>query len=296
MNTKLKTCLLPVLLGFVFVNQSSAQIKTIPVTLNVLEQITLASREAGFISESKALPGNFADADSVIIEIDAREIDLEIKKTSIDLKALQLAARDNSRVKEATARHCSACEYVLGLEKLATKTSFPRIEMVRAKAELDEIEAQLSGANSQLKRSRLESESKQAELKLLEFRKQNATITSPVSGSVADVFKHKGDFVFKGEPIAVIYRLDTLSGVALVKKDDLDPSKALGRKIRVKLKEGNVQTVAIARVAPRVDASSMYRVYFEIQNTKSATGQWSLLPGMSASGSLLPKGDTAASK
>lgn len=292
----IKPNLFLILLPLLLTGDLFGQVGSIPVTLNVLEQVTISPREDGFILVSKALAGNSVAQDSVIVELDPHAVDLEIKKASIELQALQLLATDQSQINEATARRCSAHEYVAGLARLSSKTSFPRMDMVRAQAELDEFDAQLSGANLRFKRSKFDSESKQAELNLLEFRKENMKILSPFAGSIAEVFKFKGDFVFKGESIAVIYRLDTLAGVALIKKEDLYPAEAYGRQIRLKLKEGIEQMASIERVSPRIDASGMYRVYFEIQNTESRPGQWDLLPGMTISGTLLPKDEIAISK
>lgn len=273
--------LVPIPVGTAYCEDDS-----IIVTLDLLQQVTLACKEDGFIKSSKAKPGNSVSANETVIQIDPTELKFELEKARADLEALQVSATDNSEIDGARAKRTGALEYIEGLERIAPLTRLPRLEIVRAQSEFDESDAALVGAMNKRQKARLEFNAKGAEVRLLSYRLNNMTLASPFAGRIAEAFKFEGDFVTKGEEIAVIYRLDQLAGVALISRNLFRPAEIIGKSIAVTW-DGGTQSSTIERVQPRVDAADMYSVYFEIENVRDQnTGQWWLLPGMTITGKL----------
>lgn len=260
----------------------------IQVSVEVLEQVTFAPREDGFIVEFEPLVGQELKEDQVVIRLDGRSNALELKKAIVEVESLELQSEDRSEMKIATAKLRSANENLSQLSKVSRSgiTRIPTLEMIRAQAGQDESKAELGKAKVASKKVAFELAAKQAEVKLLELQKDFLTIRSPFPGNIAEVFKYRGDFVAQGTPIATVYRLDQLAGVALIGQRTLPIQSAVGKKVSVEI-GGEEKVLEILRVSPRVDAVDSYRAFFKLENAKDKeSGQWLLFPGVVLSGKL----------
>lgn len=261
----------------------------VQISVEVIEQVTLAPREDGFIVDFKPFVGQQLEAGQVVIQLDSRSNTFALNKAIAEAQALKLQSEDRSGIEIANAKLRSASENFSQLSQVSRSqiTRIPALEMIRAQTGQDESKAELSRAKTEREKASFELAAKQSEIELLELQRKFLTIRSPFSGNIADVFKYRGDFVTKGTPVATVYRLDKLAGIALINQRSIPIQSAVGKKVKVEI-GGKEKLIEILRVSPRIDAVDTYRAFFRLENAKDKkNGQWILFPGVVLSGSFV---------
>ena len=209
----------------------------------------------------------------------------ELAVTRSDYRALKIKSQNDAREKSGRAREHSARVNLQKLREVKSRyqVSVPALELVRAESQLKEAASDRAGAKQELSQFKFEAEAKLKESELLKFDIGKSTIISRFDGTISQVEKHVGEFVQAGETIVELYRMDRLSGVILVNREQLLPEEAIGVTGKLVIKsndESRSHKITIVRTMPRVDVDGKYRAFVEIDNEKHQSGNWRLLPGM----------------
>lgn len=258
-----------------------------PITLEVLDRVTVAAHTNGFIHRIPVRSGDLVQSDDLIVEFDTTKLELQLRAAENEHEALVAKARNRGEELASLAREKAA---KLNVDKLSEVKSqygqvVPQLEMTRAQSELEETTAQKESAIVSRRQFAKEAEAKKNELQMIQLDINKSKIYGQFDGVIASVLKYSNDFVERGEPIAEVYRMDVLSGVLLVDQNKLPPVNAVGMPVRVVIQSTDEEpvdlSVEILRVFPRIDVDGKYMAYVEIRNELDPISRrWKFRPGM----------------
>jgi len=256
------------------------------MTLDLLDRVAVSASVDGVIKSISGRPGSLIMKDQTLIELDTQRRQKELAVALTDYRALKLRSENNAREESGRAREYSAR---VNLEKLREVTNryqvnVPALEIVRAESQLKEASSDLAGAKQERSQFKVEADSRLRQSELLVHDLEQSIINSQYDGTIAQVEKHAGEFVQAGETIVELYRMDRLSGVVLVDREQLLPEEAIdvtGELVIESKNESRSYKITIVRTLPRVDVDGKYRAFVEIENERHESGNWRLLPGMS---------------
>jgi len=255
------------------------------MTLDLLDRVAVSASVDGVIKSISGRTGSVIRKDEPLIELRTDRREKELAVAHSDYRALSVRSQNNAREKSSRAREYSARVNLKKLREVKTRyqVNVPALELVRAESQVKEAYYDRAGARRELSQFKFEADAKLRESELLEFDIEKSTINSQYDGTISQVEKHAGEFVQAGETIVELYRMDRLSGVVLVNRNQLLPEEAIGVVGELVIKsngESRSYKIEIARTLPRVDVDGKYRAFVEIDNEMHESGTWRLLPGM----------------
>jgi len=255
------------------------------MTLDLLDRVAVSASVDGVIKSISGRTGSPTTKGQPLIQLRTERRHKELAATQSDYRALKVRSQNDAREKSIRAREYSARVNLKKLREVKSRyqVNVPALELVRAESQVKEASADRAGARKELSQFKLEAEAKLRESELLKFDIKESTINSQYDGTISQVEKHAGEFVQAGETIVELYRMDRLSGVVLVNRDQLLPEEAIGVNGELVIEsngESRSHKITIVRTLPRVDVDGKYRAIVEIDNEKHESGNWRLLPGM----------------
>lgn len=264
------------------------------VRLEVIQKVDLAPKRDGFLKKGNLSPGTYVDSGDVIALLDSQRERLAVRKLRAEVASLKLASENEASLRKATETISVNQLRVNELAQARSRTFIPALEMRQAQSDLKTAIADRDDARSMVSVAKQNLLAKQAELESAEMELAWSAIYSPFSGVVYEQKKYVGEAVTSADSIAVIYRLDYLSGNILLKKSEVPISQVsnLRGKVEVEISEGQTRYFPFETVGliPRVERDGRYLVAIKIENTKledeNGVMRWALLPGMR--GHLLP--------
>ena len=255
------------------------------MTIDLLDRISVSSPVEGVIKTVAGRVGSPVSEGDLLIQLDTDRRRLQLRARENEFRALKIKSENDSREKTGEAREQSAR---VNLEKLQEVTNryriaVPALEMARAESQLKEATIEKMGARQQASQFKFEARASFDQMNLLKYDLAKSSINAPYDGTIARIDKHPGEFVQPGETIAELYRMDRLSGVVLINRDQLAPEEAIGVTGRLEI-ENNDQSfsyeISIVRILPRMDIDGKYRAFVEFNNEQTPDGKWRLFPGM----------------
>jgi len=254
------------------------------MTVDLLDQVAVSSSVDGSIQKISTRSGQPVKQGDLLIQLDTNRLEKQLLVAEAEYQALATKSQNDSLYRIALSRERAARVNVDRLrEVVARGFKVPQLEMTRAESELQQAVAEKSGATGELSQFHSEAEAKLKEIDLLQFDLQESSIQCKYDGAIAQVQKHVGEYIQKGETIAELYRLDRLAGAVLIRRDQLAPEDAIGvaGKFVIEGADGKREfDITIQRIFPRVDVDGKYRAFVDLENEQNDDGKWRLLPGL----------------
>ncbi len=253
--------------------QVAAEQITDPDALMVLtSEVELAASEPGIVEKVHFTEGEAIVRGTPIISLNDAKIRREAKAAAQEAEIALLASENDVDARFAEKSKAVA-EAELSRAKLAVELS----EKSVSKSELDQLRLQAERAElaeEQAKRDLevavLRAELEQSRAEISAVRMDDMKIKVPFDGVVVEIFKHAGEWVSVGEPVARVIQLDPLRVEALVDGLQYDLSlQGQPASITAKLPAGEERTFTgkVSFVSPEIDPDNgLMVVWAEIEN------------------------------
>lgn len=179
---------------------SGPAISAVPGSVAVLAEyrMQLKSEAGGRVVGSELDPGKKFSAGAMLVQIETKDLALEIERTQIEYDAAKQRIAVGSSVK---LQLDSAREGLENLERLTKEGNYPLAELEKQRRGVKQVEQSLAledVANAQL----LATYENTLQVKRRQLQKM--TIVAPFDGVVSEVYARPGDLISPGAPIALL--------------------------------------------------------------------------------------------
>lgn len=242
------------------------------VLIKLIEQVEVPAREAGVLQSVSVREGEMVAAGAALAQIDDSKARFDKLKAELELAAARKLAESDVKVRYARkSADVAGSELRRALEsekRLAESVSASELDQLRLIAERTVLE--IEQAELDLDLARTARELKENDVQMAQHGINERRVTAPLAGLVAEIHRHRGEWVQPGEPILRILRLDRLRAEGL-----LDAQAVRGdlnsRPVKLTVKQGDkaAQQYAgkIVFVSPEIDpVNGQVRVWAEIEN------------------------------
>lgn len=267
---------------------SAAAFARVPhCVISLIDEAQVPAREAGELLGLDVREGAKVQAGQLLARIDDEVSRARREIAELEFQAAEAQATNEVRIEAAIAgADVAEAEFQ---QSLATNKRNPgsvsvsqlRKEQLAAK----HAKLQIKLAEHEVAVAVLTSKGKGAQVKASDIDISRRQILAPIDGVVAQLSKHKGEWVNPGDALLRIVRMDKLRIEGFLNADEFSPIDVADRpvSVEVKLTRGRVEkfTTKIEFVSPLVEASGEYRVWAEIDN-RQERDHWILRPGMTA--------------
>lgn len=258
------------------------------VRMEVIQKLDLAPERDGFLGELNLSPGTIVLEGETIATLKSKKVALTVRKLKAEVAALKLTAANDAEYRKAEQAMAVSNYRIAELEKARQVTRIPGLEIQEAKTELKTAVASRDDARTKQLEAAQQMSAKQAELDIAMLELEQSTIRSPFDGIVYQQNKYPGESITTQESIAVIYRLDFLSGNVLLKQSDVSISDVsqLNGSVEVEVSPGKKTSFPFEMIGPvpRIEKDGRYLVAIKIKNSmiedQNGKKAWALLPGM----------------
>lgn len=180
--------------------------------LTVSESVKVAAPAAGVLRNLAAREGARLRPGELLAEVDSREASLEADVIRQDLAVARRESESDVRVRLAEKENKVAEAELLRAtsinEQLPNTVSAKEVDRLRLAMERTELEIEHARFERELLAARLLRI--EADLRLAQHRVERMSVTAPIAGVVAEVYRRAGEWVDAGEPIARMVRVDRL--------------------------------------------------------------------------------------
>lgn len=251
--------------------------------VSLIDTVKVPAQEAGVLVSLEAREGMQVEEGMLLGQVNASKAEHVKRVADAEKRVAEEQAKNDVNI-----RFSVAAAGVAKWEYEANKEANRRSQNAVAHAEIQRLllnwkkgELQIEQAQVEQKIAELTAEAKAAEVDAAEDDIQRRKIVAPISGEVAEVFPHAGEWVNPGDPVLHIVRLDKLRIEGRLKVEEFAPGEIINRpvKVEVALARGRVEFFEgkITFIHPTVTGGS-YRVRAEVVN-RSENGQWLLRDG-----------------
>lgn len=242
------------------------------VLIKLHEQVDVPARVAGALTAVVAREGEIVEAGAALAQIEDGDAKIEKRRADLELVAARRAADSDVQVRYAKkslevaqTELRRAVDSEKRLAQSVSKSELDQLRLLVQRGELEVEEAQLEWELAQTAR-----ESKENDVRLADYAILQRRIVAPLIGFVAEVYRHRGEWVQPGQPILRMVRLDRLRAEGLVDARSV-PGDINGRpvKLTVQLNDQATATYAgkLAFVSPEIDpVNGQVRIWAEIDN------------------------------
>lgn len=262
---------------------TAAELEVSSVLVKLLDQVDVPAREAGVLDEVIALEGEMVEAGATVAQIDDAAAQFDKHRSEMELVAA--AKEADSDVKVRFARKSlevaqSELRRAIDSERRFAQ-SVSQSELDRLRLSVQKTELEIEQAQLELELAQAGREIKQIEVDSAKHAIRQRQIVSPLSGFVAEVMRHQGEWVEPGQTILRVLRLDRLRAEGMIKADDA-ASDLKGRRATLTVNiDGRPTQFAgkVTYVSPEIDpVNGQVRIAAEIENPEST-----LRPGLHGS-------------
>lgn len=255
--------------------------------VSICEEVQIPARETGqlvqvFIKENEVVAANQA-----VAQIDDEQARLDKTAAELQRAAAMEKANDNSEIQLAQANYQLA-EAELAQAQDVNVDSPGAVPL----SEVRRLSLARHRASLQIENSRMNQRVAKMEAKVNDAAVQSATsaisrrkITSNVSGLVKELYRHAGEWVNAGDPVAHVIRMDKLRVEGLLSARQYRVADVVDKPvlIEVEMENGRRERFAgkVVMVKPDLKSKSEYVVRAEVQNRQEG-GHWMLRPGFVA--------------
>jgi len=254
--------------GIALGQDSSKEIHIDAAQLELIVNVSVASKEAGVVERLDVIEGKAVFAGDVLASLDsasyraqelAAESELEIakmeSKNEVDLKYSKVSTDVSQKVYQ---RSLNATKQ---FAKSVSKTELERLRLEYERAKLSGDQA----VNTQ-EVNKLNVELKEATLQLAEIRLKDRELASPASGMIAEVYRQPGEWVQPGDRIVRIIDTKKLRVLCRCAVADAMPNQ-VGPKAIFTTNSGKEYSATVTFVSPEVDPEVQdFLVWAEVDN------------------------------
>ena len=257
--------------------------------VSLVEEARVPAREAGVLVELSIKEGDTLARGDTIARIDDSQPRFEQRKAKAEHDQAQAKSESDVDV-----RYSIAAEEVAEaeLEKAVASNrripgSVTEVELARLQLNRKKSELQIEQAQLERRLSALDVDSKQVEVDAAENRIQRRKISSPIDGTVVQIYPHLGEWMQPGDPLARVVRIDKLRVEGYVDSARFEPEQVHDRPVTVKVVFADEREETfkgrIVFVSPLVEPGGDYRVWAEVENRQPpGSNQWLLRAGQQA--------------
>jgi len=230
--------------------------------------------------------GMFVTIGQVLGHIDDRLSAAALTIAEQKVLVAEIEAEININGQYAAAAHAVALHQYDRVQQAEASSpgSISQFEIQRFWLEAERARLQVEQAGQEFKITEISVGVSKAELAQTQEMHDRRTITSPADGMVVEVFPDPGEWVEPGTPILQILRLDRLHVSGDFNIDDVLPMELDGKPATVTVQYPDQNPISlqgqVVFVDPRVDMRGTFSVRVEVENQRTAQGDWLLLPGM----------------
>lgn len=250
----------------------------------------LAATEAGILTFVGVKRGSHFDAEEVLAEIDAREVEQAYKRASAEHRLTRMRAEDDVEIRYADAQEKVEKADYLEVQQANSQVRGSVTEADVRKEELEWKRSILGGekARKDQEMAYLEVDVKRAEMELAEIAVEKRRIRAQFAGEVLKLHREQGEWVQPGDVIAEVANLETLQVDGWVYFDEYDPRDIENCRVTIQVKVGPRRTEEATGFVVYVDplaeydgTRARYRVRAEIAN-RMENGRWLISPNLVA--------------
>lgn len=261
--------------GVVFAQTTSFE----SAVLSLVEDVKVASLDAGVVKSLQVKPGDQISAGDVLIRLDTDLYQAEANANRSALSIAQLESSNDVNLRFAKKTRAlnekqleKSLRAVQQYAKSISETEIDRLKLERDQAELSieqaELEQKINNENIELRRQQFLAS---------DVRLKRRTLKAPLSGTVLEVIPKQGEAVTAGQPVVRIVNLARLRVKALIDTEHVfQINKSSKAYFEIKL-DGTTSRIpaTIVFVSPEVrPTSKKFEVWADLKNDDNK-----LLPG-----------------
>ena len=259
--------------------QRDTAIDAVPAVVEVqhVSKISLSGEEGGRIVKSNLKLGEFVEAGDLLVQVDAR--DLELEAASLRSRIEHHEERASLRKQEAVDL-ARAQEELANYERLFADGNYAELEIIRRRREFEAF-------RENQKRARMDEaqrlEDLRFQLERVKLRIERCTISAPSAGMVNQIFAFPGELIHRGARIAEIDS-QKLMVIARINEDDFSGIEVgLDANVRLLAYGDRLFPAKVSQVLTGPDPDQQqYTVFLKLEIPEG----W-LLPGLSGEASII---------
>jgi multidrug resistance efflux pump len=255
-----------------------------------INKSNVAAKAEGTLMELRFEEGATVNAGDVMAIIDdtAAKLALDFKKA--EEKEAVLNAANEVNLKDAVNSEELASSEAKAYDTMYRERAIPYWEKEKKRLEAERARLRIDLADMQKKIAEAQMIAKFSEVKIAEYELTRRQVTAPSTGFVEERIAQLGEWVQPGTPIATLIQMDKLRV-----EGDVDALRYPGQIVQGM----PVQVLVYAQghdnaekaisfdaklgfVSMEIDINNRYRVWVELDNDRTANGDWRLKPGMRA--------------
>ncbi len=256
----------------VWASARAAEIEVPSVLVKLIEQVEVPAREAGVLERLSVHEGQMVAAGDMLAQIDDAATKFAKRKAELELAGAQKLADSDVKVRFARkSAEVAAAELQRALEsqeRLAESVSASELDQLRLAAEKAVLE--IEQAQLEWEVAKTARELKENDVQTAEHDVARRRIAAPLSGFVAQVHRHPGEWVEPGQTVLRMLRLDRLRAEGLVDAQSVNDD-LVGQPVTLVVRQGNAAheySGKVVFVSPEVDpVNGQVRIWAEIDNT-----------------------------
>ncbi len=187
---------------------AAAEIEVSSVLIKLIEQVEVPARQAGVLVSVSVREGQVVEVGTALAQIDDAAARFDRRKAELELAGARKLADNDVKVRFARkSAEVAASELRRALEsekRLAESVSASELDQLRLVAERTELEIEQAELDADL--ARTVRELKENNVQMAEHAIAERRITAPLAGFVAEINRHRGEWVQPGEPVVRILR------------------------------------------------------------------------------------------
>ena len=262
------------------------------------KEVRVPAMTGGRISKVFVELNSAVKADDEIAKLDDRSLLIRRQSSTLRLKSAREQVEDNLSIRYA---EISLAEAEAELETSRSiqndvRGAVPISTIRKLRLAVERGNLELANANKNRELALLEVEMRQADLSVLDDQLRNLHIDSPIDGVVVQVNRSKGEWVERGEPVAVVAQIDRLHVHALVDGRLISPKACRGMPVTVQWHDAAADQQftlpgKVLSVDPMTLPGGRFRLHAEVVNETDPTDrqQWKLTPGTEVNMRLNPR-------
>lgn len=262
---------------------SKAQINVDTCSVHLMDEIMIPAKESGVLAELNVKEGDAVPARKIIGTIDATLLEIELERAEKKLDNAREVASDTSTVEVAKKKYALARHEYEVAARLASKGSRSNQELMRAKYSKDTSAAEVIQARMEQRVAMGQARVEEVDVKQIRQMISDLRIESEFDGHVLELFKHRGEWVNKGDEIAHFARIDRVWVEGTVSSNECNVQDVMGQKTIITLRQAGGDAVTFNGTIVSIPlvmegGGNRFRVKADVQN-RFENGVWLLRPG-----------------
>lgn len=269
--------------------------------VTLFEEVQVPASVPGKIVGIPVKEGGTVNANSIVAQLDDREVVLKKKVTEIEYQVSKKQAEQDVKVKVADASMKVAGQELeqgkrLALKSAISESEIRRLELAfdRARYEYDaaKVENEIQQEVVTARLAQIESADHEISLRRIMSPPEKPDAVAAESASrrqvvwiVEKLLKHVGEWVSPGDPVLTLVEMDQVKVEGFLNSTQYSPAEIFGKPVTVEvtLERGRKMQFqgTIGYVSTKVDASGEYRVWAAVEN-QLINGHYQLRSGLKA--------------